>query len=68
MAEPQPLYEDEKGVVNGIYVDPVDLLAKHMSRWLERKDLEGKPLPAGSYNIRLKVGVKIRSEGKLTRT
>ena len=51
----QPLYEKDTDVVIGMYYDPVTFLPKNMSRWLERRELEGKPLPPGSYDLRFKV-------------
>ena len=56
MAEPHPLYEDDTGFVNGMYYDPIEFVSKHMARWLERRELENRSTPPGSYNIRLKVG------------
>ena len=51
----QPLYEKDSDIVNGMYYDPVMFIPKNMSRWLERRELEGNPLPPGSYNLVFKV-------------
>ena len=54
-----PLFEKDTDIVIGIHYDPVDFISKHMARWLERQELEGKPLPPGSYNLRFKVSLSL---------
>ena len=53
--EARPLYEKDSDIVIGMYYDPVFFIPKSMVRWLERRELEGKPLPPGSYDVRFKV-------------
>ena len=53
--EARPLYEKDTNIVIGMYYDPVLFIPKSMVRWLERRELEGKPLPPGSYDVRFKV-------------
>ena len=59
IVEPQPLYEKDTDIVIGMYYDPVTFIPKNMSRWLECKELEGKPLPPGSYDLRFKVSSRV---------
>ena len=54
-----PLFEKDTDIVIGMHYDPVDFISKHMARWLERQELEGKPLPPGSYDLRFKVGLSL---------
>ena len=56
--EAMPLYEKDTDIVIGMYYDPVRFIPKNMVRWLERRELEGKPLPPGSYDLRFKVSFK----------
>ena len=53
--EPKPLFENNTDTVNGMFYDPADMLPWHMKRWLERRELEGLPLPPGCYKVRFKV-------------
>ena len=57
--EAMPLYEKDTNIVIGMYYDPVKFIPKNMVRWLERRELEEKPLPPGSYNLRFKVRSKL---------
>ena len=50
-----PVHQPGSNVVIGMYYDPVDFVIKHMERWLERRELEGSPLPPGYYRVRFKV-------------
>ena len=50
-----PLFEKDTDIVIGMYYDPVSFISKHMARWLERREMEGKPLAPGSYILRFKV-------------
>ena len=50
-----PLYEPGSNIVNGVYYDPVEYIPRHMERWLQRRSMEGKPLPAGFYKVKFKV-------------
>ena len=53
--EAEPVYEKDTDIVIGMYYDPVHFIPKNMARWLECRELEGKPLPPGSYDVRFKV-------------
>ena len=55
--EAQPLYEKNTDIINGMFYDPGDFLPRHMSRWLERRELEGFPLPPGCYKVKFKVRI-----------
>ena len=57
VSEPRPLFEHNTDVVNGMYYDPAEFIPLHMHRWLQRRDLEGLPLPPGCYKVRFKVGL-----------
>ena len=57
MVEAHPLYEKDSDVVIGMHYDPVAFIIKHMSRFIERRELEGSPLLPGSYNLRFKVSL-----------
>ena len=60
MVEAHPLYEKAtRDVVNGMYYDPADFLPRHMARWLEKRELEGVPLPPGCYLTKWKVRILI---------
>ena len=54
-----PLFEKDTDIVIGMHYDPVDFIRKYMLRWLERMELEGTPLPPGSYDVREKVGLLV---------
>ena len=54
-----PLFEKYTDIVIGMHYDPVDFIRKYMLRWLERMELEGTPLPPGSYDVRQKVGLLV---------
>ena len=47
--------EDEEHKLIGVVFHPVHLLKKHMSRFLQRKELEGMLFPPGNYKIVCKV-------------
>ena len=53
-----PIYQEDSDIVIGIYHDPVKFIPNHMKRWLNRRELEGSPLPAGFYNVKFKVCFK----------
>ena len=50
-----PVQQPGTDIVIGMYYDPVNFVTKHMERWLERRELEGSPLPPGYYRVRFKV-------------
>ena len=50
-----PLFEKDTEIVTGMYFDPVEYLPRYMERWLERRELEGKPLASGFYKVKFKV-------------
>ena len=57
LVKAHPLYEKDTDIVNGMYYDPVEYIPRHMERWLERMELEGRPLPPGFYKVKFKVEI-----------
>jgi hypothetical protein len=40
----------------GVIHNPLELLKKHLTRFLERLDMMGEPLPGGNYKVLCKTG------------
>ena len=55
VVEAHPVYEGDTDIINGMFFDPAEFLPRHMARWLEKRDLEGSPLPPGCYRVKFKV-------------
>jgi hypothetical protein len=55
VVEALPIYQRDSNIVTGMYHDPAQFIPNHMVRWLERKEMEGKPLSGGFYKVKFKV-------------
>ena len=55
VVEAHPVYEGDTDIINSMFFDPAEFLPRHMARWLEKRDLEGSPLPPGCYRVKFKV-------------
>ena len=55
VVEALPIYQRDSNIVTGMYHNPVKFIPNHMLRWLERQEMEGKPLSGGFYKVKFKV-------------
>ena len=57
LVESLPLFDKDTGGQIGRYLDPKEFIPLHMTRWLQRMEMEGKLPPPGNYHMKGKVWV-----------